>query len=137
VGGQGTKQRQNLYINFPHLLHICRQKNKCDPFVLVSGSAKSSLGWQFLTFPIGAASSKRHVGPNTRLEGCVAAIWQPGFFANTKACPSWLVILTNELRSTKHRLTMYMMTMKPGMKTRKKTAFSLQRHCYWLTMCFL
>ena len=114
-----AKQRQNLYINFPHLLHICKgwwatlpTKNKCDPFVRGSGSAKSySLGWQFLTFPIGVASSKRHINTRllTLLESCVAAIWQPGFLRIAphinlrKLAPSWLVILTNELHSTKQQ----------------------------------
>ena len=127
LGGQGAKppwswqvlakQRQNMYINFPHLLHICNgwwatlpTKDKCDPFVRGSGSAKSySLGWQFLTFPIGVVSSKRHINTRllTLLESCVAAIWQPGFLRIAphinlrKLAPSWLVILTNELHSTK------------------------------------
>ena len=88
VGAQGgeapwnwkvlAKQRQNLYINFPHLLHICellcRQKNKCDPFVRGSGSAKYySLGWQFRSFPIVVASPKRHINTRliTLLESCL------------------------------------------------------------------
>ena len=108
-------------------------KNKCDPFVRGSGSAKSySLGWQFLTFPIGVAFSKRHINTRllTLLESCVAAVWQPGFLRIAphinlpKLAPSWLVILTNELHIVlNNRLTMYMMTTKPGMKTRKKAAF--------------
>jgi len=84
-----VKQRQNMYINSPHLLHICKgwwatlpTKNKCDPFVWGSGSAKYySLGWQFRTFPIVVASPKRHINTRliTLLESCVAVIWQPGF----------------------------------------------------------
>ena len=58
------------------------------------------MGWQFLTFITGVAYSKRHV--NTNLGSCVAAILQPGLHINLrKLAPSSLVILTNELHSTK------------------------------------
>jgi len=92
------------------LVSYFADKNKCDTFVRGSGSAKfHSSGWQFLTFPIGVASSKCHINTRllTLLESCLAAIWQPGFLQIAphinlrKLNPFWLVILTNELHSTK------------------------------------
>ena len=92
--------------------YFADKKQVYDLFVWGSGSAKSySFGWQFLTFPIGVAYSKRHINTRllTLLESCVAAIWQPGFLRIAplinlrKLAPSWLVTLTNELHSTKQQ----------------------------------
>jgi len=64
------------------LVSYFADNNKCDPFVRGSASTKSySFEWQFLTFPTGVTSSKRHMNTRllTLLESCVAVIWQRGF----------------------------------------------------------
>ena len=59
--GKTTSKSVHKFSTFTAYMQGLVTKNKCDTFVLGSGRAKSySLGWQFLTFPIGVASSKRH-----------------------------------------------------------------------------
>ena len=121
-----AKQRQNLYINFPHLLHICKGwwatwpiTNKCDPFVRGSGSAKSySVGGVWYANEVEMCKKflpdQRSVVPKNVIELILNS---------TRASQMWEGVIN----ACNNKLDPYCNCI----------VWTCSWHCYWLTMCFL